>query len=62
MATKDQPLAPAHLFIAAKAAKEDAYLFNVDQYLTGRRPLHAAVLALRKAYKEADRALQGYRE
>ena len=61
MATKDTPIAPIWAVRQAEAAREDAFLFNMDQYVRGRRPLNLVVLALRKAYREAERMLEGYR-
>lgn len=61
MASKNDPVAPTHVIEAAESAREDAFLFNLDQYMRGRRPLNLVVLALRKAYREAERMLDGYR-
>lgn len=61
MTSSDQPTATPRMIADAQNAREDAFLFNMDQYNRGLRPLNLCVLALRKAYREAERALRGFR-
>lgn len=61
MTSSDQPTATPRMIAAAQAAREDAYHWNMDQYLSGKRPLNLCVLELRKAYREAERTLRGFR-